>query len=53
MSKFAVTAAGVCVNIAIADDDAAAQLGWAPLPEGHGIGDSYDSETDEWTKAEE
>ena len=46
----AVVEDGVCVNVAVFADDAdLVDFGAVEIPDGYGIGDSYDGE--KWTKA--
>jgi hypothetical protein len=45
VSKYAVIEDGVVVNIAVAEEDFAAEQGWVFLPLGVGIGWLYDGST--------
>lgn len=45
---------GVCINVAVFEEGDAETMnsfGYIHLPEGYGIGDFYDTETNAWTKA--
>ena len=47
--RYAEITNGVCTNITECEDqEFAAEMGWVPLPDGFGIGDSF--EGGEWTK---
>ena len=50
-STYAIMQDGLVINIIVADAAFAHSLGAVPLPDGYGIGDSFDGA--EWTKAPE
>ena len=40
--KYAIIENHICVNVIVADEAFATKIGAVPLPDGYGIGDSYD-----------